>query len=82
LSACLAVTQCNPARSINVVTLQTLSRSDNVAELTAGYGLIVAGECHHVPAAVVEQIPARRRLALTATPYRRDKLDNLIAMQV
>jgi superfamily II DNA or RNA helicase len=33
-------------------------------ELTAGYGLIVADECHHVPAAAfehaVKQIPARR----------------------
>ena len=72
--------------SIDIVTLQTLSRRDDVAELTAGYGLIVADECHHVPAAAfehaVKQIPARRWLGLTATPYRRDKLDDLIAMQV
>lgn len=72
--------------TIDVVTLQTLSRRDNVAELTAGYGLIVADECHHVPAAAfehaVKQVPARRWLGLTATPYRRDKLDDLIAMQV
>ena len=71
---------------IDVVTVQTLSRRDDVAELTAGYGLIIADECHHVPAAAfehaVKQIPARRRLGLTATPYRRDKLDDLIAMQV
>ena len=72
--------------SIDIVTLQTLSRRDDVAELTADYGLIVADECHHVPAAAfehaVKQIPARRWLGLTATPYRRDKLDDLIAMQV
>jgi superfamily II DNA or RNA helicase len=72
--------------SIDVVTLQTLSRRDDVAELTAGYGLIVADECHHVPATAfehaVKQIPARHWLGLTATPYRRDKLDDLIAMQV
>ncbi len=72
--------------SIDVVTLQTLSRRDDIAQLTAGYGLIVADECHHVPAAAfehaVKQIPARRWLGLTATPYRRDKLDDLIAMQV
>ena len=62
------------------------SRRDNIAELTADYGLIVADECHHVPAAAFEdavrQIPARRWLGLTATPYRRDKLDDLIGMQV
>ena len=72
--------------SVDVVTLQTLARRDDVAELTAGYGLVVADECHHVPAAAFEhavrQIPARRWLGLTATPYRRDKLDDLIALQV
>jgi len=71
---------------IDVVTLQTLARRDDVAALTAGYGLVVADECHHVPAAAfehaVKQIPARRWLGLTATPYRRDKLDDLIALQV
>jgi superfamily II DNA or RNA helicase len=34
-----------------VATLQTLARRDDIAELTAGYGLIIADECHHVPAA-------------------------------
>lgn len=71
---------------IDVVTLQTLARRDDVTALTAGYGLVVADECHHVPAAAfehaVKQIPARRWLGLTATPYRRDKLDDLIALQV
>jgi superfamily II DNA or RNA helicase len=72
--------------TIDVVTLQTLARRDDIASLTAGYGLIVADECHHVPVAAfadaVKQIPVRRWLGLTATPYRRDKLDDLIAMQV
>jgi superfamily II DNA or RNA helicase len=72
--------------TIDVVTLQTLARRDDIAALTAGYGLVVADECHHVPAAAFEnavrQIPVRRWLGLTATPYRRDKLDDLITMQV
>jgi len=72
--------------TIDVVTLQTLARRDDIPALTAGYGLVVADECHHVPAAAfehaVKQIPARRGLGLTATPYRRDKLDDLIALQV
>ena len=71
---------------IDIITLQTLARRDDIAELTARYGLVVADECHHVPAAAfehaVKQIPARRWLGLTATPYRRDKLDDLIALQV
>jgi superfamily II DNA or RNA helicase len=72
--------------TIDVVTLQTLARRGDIPGLTAGYGLIVADECHHVPAAAFEdavrQIPVRRWLGLTATPYRRDKLDDLITMQV
>lgn len=71
---------------IDVVMLQTLARHDDAAEVTAEYGLVVVDECHHVPAAAfehaVKQIPARRWLGLTATPYRRDKLDDLIALQV
>ena len=40
--------------TIDIVTLQTLARRDDIAELTAGYGLVVADECHHVPAAAFE----------------------------
>ncbi len=71
---------------IDIATLQSLSRAQDVADLTAGYGLVIVDECHHVPAAAYEhaiaQIPARRWLGLTATPYRRDQLDELIALQV
>jgi superfamily II DNA or RNA helicase len=72
--------------TVDVVTLQTLARRDDLPELTAGYGFVVVDECHHVPAAAFEnavrQIPARRWLGLTATPYRRDELDDLIALQL
>jgi superfamily II DNA or RNA helicase len=72
--------------TIDIATLQTLARRTDIGDLTADYGLVVADECHHVPAAAfedaVKRIPARRWLGLTATPYRRDKLDDLIAWQV
>ena len=72
--------------TVDIVTLQTLARRGDVSELTAGYGLVVVDECHHIPAAAFEhavrQIPARRWLGLTATPYRRDGLDDLIALQL
>jgi superfamily II DNA or RNA helicase len=71
---------------LDISTLQTLARDDDVASWTRNYGLIVVDECHHVPAAAfthaVAQIPARRWLGLTATPYRRDQLDDLIALQI
>lgn len=66
--------------------MQSLARHQDVAQLTAGYGLVVADECHHVPAAAfehaVKQIGAKYWLGLTATLYRRDKLDDLIGHQV
>jgi superfamily II DNA or RNA helicase len=72
--------------TVDVATLQTLARRDDVAELTAGYGLVVVDECHHIPAAAFEnavrQMRARRWLGLTATPYRRDQLDDLMALQL
>lgn len=71
---------------VDVAMLQTLARKTDIEQLTGGYELVVVDECHHVPAAAFEhaikQIPARRWLGLTATPYRRDKLDDLIALQL
>lgn len=71
---------------VDVATLQTLARRDDLAELLSGYGLVVVDECHHVPAAAFESavrtIPARYWLGLTATPYRRDGLDDLIGFQL
>ena len=50
--------------TIDVITLETLSRRDDIAALTSAYGLIIADECHHVPAVAfedaVKQIPVRR----------------------
>jgi superfamily II DNA or RNA helicase len=72
--------------TVDVAMLQSLTRHEDVAGLTSGYGLVVADECHHVPAAAfehaVKQINARYWLGLTATPYRRDKLDELIGLQL
>ncbi len=72
--------------TIDIATLQTLARSEDVSAVTQGYGLVVVDECHHIPAAAFEhavrQIPASRWLGLTATPYRRDGLEDLISQQL
>jgi len=69
---------------VDVAMVQSLARREDVAELTAQYGLVVVDECHHVPAVtferVVRQIGAPSWLGLTATPYRRDGLEGLITM--
>jgi hypothetical protein len=43
---------------VDVATLQTLARRDDLAELLGGYGLVVVDECHHVPAAAFESASA------------------------
>ncbi len=71
---------------IDVALLPTLARRANIEELTRGYGFVVVDECHHVASSaftdVLNQIPAKYWLGLTATPYRRDRLDDLIYHQL
>lgn len=72
--------------TVDVMTLQALTRRGDLTSLVADYGLVVVDECHHVPAAgfehVVRQVASARWLGLTATPYRRDGLDDLIGLQL
>lgn len=66
--------------------LQTLARRDDVETLTSAYGLLVVDDRHHIPAAAFEsavrEIPARRWLGLSATLERRNRLDDLIPLQL
>jgi superfamily II DNA or RNA helicase len=70
--------------TVDIAMAQSLARREDLADATARYGLVVIDECHHVPAVTFEravrQIPARRWLGLTATPYRRDGLQAMMAM--
>jgi superfamily II DNA or RNA helicase len=69
---------------IDIVMVQSLARRDDIAELTGPYGMVIVDECHHVPAVTFEravrEIPVRRWVGLTATPYRRDGLQAMMAM--
>jgi len=72
--------QCTIGARITVALVQTLARGIPPALLNVGH--LVVDEAHHIAAAqmaaVVSQFPARYVLGLTATPYRRDKLDAAI----
>ena len=74
-----------PGRLVDVAMIQSLARREQADEVFGRYGLVVVDECHHLPAvsfeACVRAAPTRRWLGLTATPYRRDKLEGIIAMQ-
>jgi len=70
--------------TVDVAMLQALARARDLDERIAPYGQILVDECHHVPAesfeAVVGRAPARYVTGLTATPHRRDGLEDLIFM--
>ena len=70
---------------VDLAMIQSLKAIDNLEAFFSSYGLIVVDECHHLPAVSFEssirQAPARHFLGLTATPYRRDGLQEIITMQ-
>ena len=70
---------------VDLAMIQSLKAIDDLDAFFGGYGLIVIDECHHLPAfsfeAAVRHAPARHFLGLTATPYRRDGLQEIVTMQ-
>jgi superfamily II DNA or RNA helicase len=71
---------------VDITMLPSLARRDDVADLTTGYGHVVVDECHHLAAAAYDhsakRIGAQFWLGLTATPARRDGLDELVTWQL
>lgn len=70
---------------VDLAMVQSLARRDDLADLSRNYGLVIADECHHVPAVTfqraMKQLRVKRWVGLTATPYRADGLDGIIVMQ-
>lgn len=77
--------QKKPTGVIDVAMVQSLSRADDPDGIFDRYGLVVVDECHHIPAvsfaACVQSARSRRWMGLTATPYRRDRLEAIIGLQ-
>lgn len=71
---------------VDLASIQTLvrRREEDNRELFSAYGMVVVDECHHVPAETIDRClrtaPIRRWLGLTATPYRRQGLEEIIEM--
>jgi superfamily II DNA or RNA helicase len=70
---------------VDLAMLQSLKGLPDLETFFARYGLIVVDECHHIPAVsfetCVKRAPVRYIVGLTATPYRRDGLQDMITMQ-
>lgn len=72
-------------KKITIASYMTLSRR-GVEEIKNDFGLIIIDECHHVPAntfsTVVKQFSAKHVLGLTATTFRKDKLEKLMYLYI
>jgi superfamily II DNA or RNA helicase len=70
---------------VDLAMLQSLKALEEPEAFFERYGLIIVDECHHIPAvsfeSCIKRAPARYVLGLTATPYRRDGLQDIITMQ-
>lgn len=73
---------------IDIMLLQSLARHTpgEIWELTMGYGQVIVDECHHLAAGsyenVASQIGASWWLGLTATPERKDGLEQVTNWQL
>ena len=78
-------TKKKPTGKIDIATILSLKRIEELEEFFAPYGQIIIDECHHIPAVTFESIlkrsSARFILGLTATPYRKDGHQKILFMQ-
>jgi len=72
-------------KKVTVASYMTLSRR-GVDSIKNDFGFVIVDECHHVPAntfsTVVKQFPAKYILGLTATTFRKDKLERLMYLYI
>jgi superfamily II DNA or RNA helicase len=72
------------SRIVDLAMIQSL-RPEEAGQVFGDYGQVIADECHHLPAvsfdAIIRSASVRFVLGLTATPYRRDGLGDLITMR-
>jgi superfamily II DNA or RNA helicase len=70
---------------IDLGMIQSLKRFDDLEAFFSKYRFIIVDECHHLPAftfeSCVKRAPVLYILGLTATPYRRDGLQEIINLQ-
>lgn len=77
----------NVGDRVTVGLVQTLIRSeDKLREVSNDFGIIIVDEAHHVPAStfttVVNNLNSYYLYGLTATPYRRDGLQNIMVQNL
>jgi len=71
---------------IDVAMIQSLSKNEAIDDIVKNYGQVIIDECHHLSAVsferVLNAVPARYIIGLTATPKRRDGQQPIVHMQL
>lgn len=74
-----------PSQFIDIATVQTLYKAENLNEILNSYGMIIIDECHHMAAftfeKVLKQCKTKFILGLTATIKRKDGLERIVEFQ-
>lgn len=73
-------------QQVTIATIQTLNslkqrNREQYNQICSFFGLVIIDECHHTPAVsyyVLNDIPARYTMGLSATPERNDGLDSVL----
>ena len=70
---------------VDIASVQTLAKREDLKKLFREYGMVIIDECHHVPSVTLENVMkacgSRYILGLTATPKRKDGLEQLLFLQ-
>jgi superfamily II DNA or RNA helicase len=72
----------NIGDKVTIGLVQTLSKSNKLIDIQNTFGIVIVDEMHHVPSItftkVISNLNPYYLFGLTATPYRRDKLEKLM----
>lgn len=78
--------KCNVGEEITVAMIQSLNSDDLAKNVYKAFGLIIVDECHHIPAKtfqeVISQFHTYYLYGFTATPFRKNKDEQLIFIHI
>lgn len=70
--------------NLDIATIQSLSKCDDLKTLLAPYGFVIIDECHHIPSQsfriVMRNIKSTYIYGFSATPDRKDGLEKIMYM--
>lgn len=70
--------------NLDIATIQSLAKSENLDSLLSPYGMIIVDECHHIPSQSFRTVLRKAKMkwiyGFSATPDRQDGLEKIVYM--